>query len=160
MSNEWLKDLKKAYLFSTLSTDELSVIAAVAELHAYEPGETIFSQGDKPESLFIVRYGTVQTETWGPTNHTEDGFGLLGSGAVFGETSLLSHSPRGTSVEVIEKTEVIRIGFDKLTLAIDTKPAVALKVYKALAWHLGILFEKTTKEIRALRAKQHGSHHR
>lgn len=46
-------------LFEGLSADQLSRIAALAELKSYEPGQFLFHEGEPARSVQLIRYGLV-----------------------------------------------------------------------------------------------------
>jgi CRP/FNR family transcriptional regulator, cyclic AMP receptor protein len=145
--------LKKAYLFQDLHEQELNRIAAISEPQHYSPGEHLFSQKEDPDALYVIQYGSVKSEAFGPESDHEYGYGILGNGSLLGEASFQSLSPRSTSAIALEHVEVIRIPFSSLKQVLDADPALSVKVHRALTKHLGKVFHKSMSDLTRLREK-------
>ena len=52
--------LKKVKFFDTLSEDELKEIASLSKTEDHKEGETIFSEGDEGDRLFVILSGAVR----------------------------------------------------------------------------------------------------
>lgn len=74
----------------------------------YAPGEVIFYEGDKPDGVYSIRYGTVKiTEE---RNHREFLLANLGSGTVFGEMALIDGKPRSATATALSEVECFIMG--------------------------------------------------
>jgi|GEM_PF-3982210 len=51
--------LKDIYLFKEFLPKELDELSAKGSVKTYNQGDTIFDEGDKAQSLFVIRHGTV-----------------------------------------------------------------------------------------------------
>lgn len=70
---------------------------------AFADGEIIFSQGDAPNGVYIVRSGAVKiyrTQDGKPTT-----LGVLRPGDMFGEMAVIGRSPRSATAEAAGATE-------------------------------------------------------
>jgi CRP-like cAMP-binding protein len=156
---DWKNTLSKTYLFQSLAENELSLVQQIAEARTYSRGEHLFSQNDEPDAIYVIRYGSVKSEAFGPESDHEYGYGVLGAGSVLGEASFQSLSPRSTNAMAIEDVEAIRISFSALKRVMDSDLSLSVKVYRALASHLGRVFHKSISDLTRLRERAY-SHER
>jgi CRP-like cAMP-binding protein/Fe-S-cluster-containing hydrogenase component 2 len=52
--------LKRLELLADVPDDDLAILRDKAELERVEPGDIIFDQGDRPDSVYLIRTGLVQ----------------------------------------------------------------------------------------------------
>jgi NADH dehydrogenase len=81
--------------------------SAGASHQRFEPGETVFRQGDVGDRIYIVLAGQAQVvrEVAG----REQVLARVGPGEFFGEMALLSNAPRNATVRCLEATTVLGI---------------------------------------------------
>jgi len=94
--------LNEIDLFMYLSDEMKEDLSQRMRLHHFSSNDIVFKQGDKGDSLFVIREGVV-----GVWIKMEDGDAIevarLGAGSFFGEMALLTGEPRSASI--ITKTE-------------------------------------------------------
>jgi len=90
--------LRKTPLLAGLGEQDLLLVAAIAVDMTFEPGETLFRQGDPGDSLYIILDGEVAIEMDGVEVN------LLGNGQFFGEVAVLADLPR--SAGAVARSEV------------------------------------------------------
>jgi len=81
----------------------------------YQPGETIFAQGDVGEEMFLLLTGRVRVSS--EMDSSVHVLGELGRGTMFGELALLNNMPRSATITAIRETTVVCITrpiFDQL----------------------------------------------
>lgn len=157
-----LEELRKCYLFKELSDSELAAIAAIGKSEVYNQESTVFREGEVPQALYLIHYGSIKTEAWGPGGH-EQPFSFLGNGATFGESAFVAHQPRITHAVAMERTEVFYFPFSALEGIFAENPSMALKFFRALSLHLGRVLHNCILEISRLREEvvnHHHHHHR
>lgn len=49
--------LQKVPIFASLSEKRLTVVADVAQRRSYHTGETIVTEGDKPDAFYVIEEG-------------------------------------------------------------------------------------------------------
>lgn len=106
--------LRPLAVFAPLSDEQIRMLVQGAELRAFMAGETLVQQGERGESLFVIRSGAVRIDRshdGGPARTVA----RLGPGEFFGEMSLLTGEPRSASIVAEEETEVIVV--DKAAFA-------------------------------------------
>src|SRR3972149_9805335 len=57
----------------------------------FQPGEVIFSEGDKGDKMYVIRSGEVEVERNGKIVET------LSAGGIFGQMALIDGSPRAAT---------------------------------------------------------------
>ena len=93
--------------FDTLDPDEVTRVAAAAELESYASGDTVFTQGAEPaRHLRVVRDGAIEIIADGKV------VDVLGAGEPFGHASMLSGLPTGFEARAAEDSSCYRIGLD------------------------------------------------
>jgi small-conductance mechanosensitive channel len=100
-------------LFSPLSADEKSLLAAGARERRYAPGEIIVREGDTGSSMFIVQEGQVAVSIHGARGETRK-LAMLQPGEAFGEISLLTGEPRTATVRAFTEAVLIEITKDQI----------------------------------------------
>ncbi len=142
---------KNVYLFKDFSPQELESLSSISKVETFNPGDEVFSQGDAALALFVIKFGTVRIRRSGKENAVD--IAQLGTGGHFGEMPFLDGESRSATVQAVERTEIIRIDFDKLRSLLESTPSMAVKVYKALAVFLCGRLRLTTMDLSFSREK-------
>lgn len=98
----------KTPLFSGLSERHLGMLITGARLVQLETGQTLFSQGDVGDSLYVIVSGEIAV--FAPTEVAR-----LGEGAFLGEIALIVDQPRSATAKATRNTELLCI--DRTTVA-------------------------------------------
>lgn len=124
MENEELKDiLAKASIFKGLSTTQTMLLANACHLKEYNIGEEIIREGATGDGLYIVVEGKLNVFLPKKSNHGEERFtkvklNTLTAGNCFGEYSLIDDYHVSATIEVLEKSRILKIDksyFDEMT---------------------------------------------
>lgn len=144
--------LKSLYLFKGLNPDQIEQIAAVSFSETYASGEEIFSQGDQASAIYFIKLGSVrieqQTRTGNPIEVSN-----LGSGSHFGEMSFVDRQPRSASARTTERTELVIVPYEKLSLLLEKDLELAVMFYRELAHFLCGRLRLTTTDLSFAREK-------
>jgi CRP/FNR family cyclic AMP-dependent transcriptional regulator len=143
--------LQNVYLFKELAPKELELVSAIAKAETFNSGDEIFTEGDAAVSLFVLKFGSVKIQHSGKSDRVD--VATLGSGSHFGEMAFLDNEKRSASVLAMEKTDIVRIDFIDLRKVLDANPAMAVKVYRALAHFLCGRLRITTTDLTYAREK-------
>jgi CRP-like cAMP-binding protein len=92
--------------FGELTGVELAEIAQRMRRHRFERGEVIIRQGDRGETFYLVRSGTVSVTRRAGTAGPERQVTTLGPGTFFGEHALIEDELRNASIVAAEEVEV------------------------------------------------------
>lgn len=121
--------------FSGLSEAELAEVHRLFRTYGYQPGDTIYSAGDRAERLFVVAHGKVKL-----LRHTASGqdvlLGILGADEMFGSLAALGDAEYPDEAEAHTSTCVLGIGARDFQSLLERYPAVALAVLTILAERL------------------------
>lgn len=94
-----------------LDDAELKILAGHSKMHSLEKGELLISEDRPGHSMFVIVDGEVEVTASGES----EPIAKLGKGAVVGEMSLLTGSPRNATVTTLGPVEVLEV--DKAALA-------------------------------------------
>ncbi|HYO55571.1 cyclic nucleotide-binding domain-containing protein [Archangium sp.] len=110
-------------LFSQLSREAFVAVLEGLELRAFQPGETIVTEGEPGSSMFAVVEGRVEVvrQLEGGKRHA---VALMGEGEFFGEMALLSEGPRLASVVAAERTVVLELTRAQVERLVRRHPSV------------------------------------
>jgi small-conductance mechanosensitive channel/CRP-like cAMP-binding protein len=126
--------LSRLELFRELSPEAVAQLAARSRREHYDDGETLFQEGARGDSLFVVADGRVRVGKSGG----EMGTGViqlaaLGVGDFFGEMSLLTGEPRSATVAANGGCEVLVLSKDDVAPLLEKDPKIAEILSHALA---------------------------
>jgi len=124
--------IKDVALFEGISEPKLEKIAEIISYKNFKVGETIFREGDKGSTLYIVLNGSVRLFRT-VREEEEQTLAILRDGKFFGEMSLFEEGGhtatalplRDTMIAALEKED-----FEKLS---ETDPKLAFIVLKQVA---------------------------
>jgi len=120
--------LHGVYLFADLSADERAQLAKLAEPMSVGAGAQLFSAGDAATALYLIKDGSVRITTIAAGGERIE-VAVLGSGSHFGEMALIDG------------------------VALEKSPAIAAKLYRALARFLSNRLRQTTTDMSFAREK-------
>jgi NADH dehydrogenase len=124
----WARRLKVATSWTLdlfLQPELVQLRAAVAgglRHEHFEPGQTVFHQGDVGDSIFVIVDGAAEVlrEEAGHSAR----IACLGAGEVFGEMALLGRSERNATVRCLEPMRVLRLPRRDFSLLDASLPAL------------------------------------
>ena len=96
----------------------------------FKAGETIFSEGDKGDRMYVVRSGQVEIERDGKIVET------LSANGIFGEMALIDGSPRAATARAKTDCEVAPITEKSFLFLVHETPYFAIAVMRAIAERL------------------------
>lgn len=102
--------MRKVEFFTPLTVGQLDQVLPAVMLFEYEPGATVFKQGEKGDAFHIVYEGKVEVSIKsGPLGLFSKTVATLGKGAFFGEIALISDDPRNATVRCVERTRLFTL---------------------------------------------------
>ncbi len=136
---ENLSDLKELLiqvpLFHNAPDRALEISAAAVRKRVYEPGTTIFQEGDKGEALYILARGLVKLSKVDLGGH-EKTLAILQPPEFFGEMALVGESARSATVVTLNEVHAYLLFQDDFRKLIADYPAVSLNLTATLAARL------------------------
>lgn len=92
--------------FEGVTPTEFAHIAERMRRHLFKRGDVIVRQGDRGETFYLVKSGSVDVTRRPGTAGLEDHVATLGPGNCFGERALIEDELRNASVVAAEEVEV------------------------------------------------------
>lgn len=139
--------LKKNLLFSSMQTDELRAMAAIAEELTFDEGKEIVKENDVGDSLYIIKDGSVNIIKEIGEKHNVK-LAELSKGDCFGEMALFDAELRSASVLANEPCVLLCIKSDDLNDLLLDYPTIGIEFLKIFVKRL----RKANKTIEKLSA--------
>jgi len=127
--------LRRAPLFSSLNTDQITELARMARRQRFGRDEVVFYQGDPGDSFYVLLAGQVKVSVSSPEGQ-EAILVMLDSGESFGELALLDAQPRSATIEATRPTEVVVIRKDEFHRLIHQHPDIAVQLLRVMTKRL------------------------
>ncbi|MCA9533493.1 MAG: Stp1/IreP family PP2C-type Ser/Thr phosphatase [Myxococcales bacterium] len=144
-----LEMLHKMPLFRFVTYQELVRVVNITDVKTFKAGETVVTEGDEGEEMFLVLSGRVRIHTG------ETLIAHLGPGQHLGEMSLIDKAPRSASVTAEEDSRLLIIGRRGFFDLVRKNHDIAVK----LLWSfLGVLNQRlrtTSRELGETRDELH-----
>lgn len=118
--------LARIELFQPLSREELLELASRVRTLIYGPGEVVIRQGERGDTMFVVRRGELSVRVGGVGAEAEAA--RLPVGAFFGEMSLLTGDPRKATVVAVSPCELLEIDHEAFHALLGAHPGVAAAI--------------------------------
>jgi CRP-like cAMP-binding protein len=127
--------LNRVSLFTELSPDELSGLAARLRERRFPKGQIIFAQGDPGNTLYLIANGRVKI-VLGSNEGKELVISVLGPGDFFGELALLDGEPRSADAVTMDACDLWLLARDDFLQFLEERPRVAVRLLAVLSRHL------------------------
>jgi CRP-like cAMP-binding protein len=122
--------LKKAPLFSDCSRRELSEIAMIADEVDFPAGTALMKEGETGKEFVVVVDGAVEIRRGGKL------VPLKGDATFFGETALLTGTPRNATVTTTTPVRALVITARAFGRLLTDSPGIQRKILSSLATRL------------------------
>jgi serine/threonine protein phosphatase PrpC/CRP-like cAMP-binding protein len=126
-------------LFARLNERELLRVMQVAEVHQYEEGDVIMTEGERGDHMFVSLQGRLEVSR-GLTVMSQ-----IGPGEQLGEMALIRSTPRSATVTALEPSELISLNRRDFFEIIRTEPHLAVKLLWQFLGVLAARLEDTTR---------------
>lgn len=118
--------LYEVELFEDMATEELSMLASIAEEESYDAGESLFDENEATDSLNLLISGKVQI-----LRGDQEIF-VAGSHDALGTLSMLDGRPWLFTAKVIEPAHVLRIDRETFLDLIADHPGIIEALLRSL----------------------------
>jgi CRP-like cAMP-binding protein len=109
LKSQLIDRLSQSSLLKTLSREILLQIAEQADQLALEPGETLFKEGNRGNSLYVIVKGRLLLSRLEGPNEYPAGAAIPGD--VLGETECFTDGTRDCSAYATEESELLKIHY-------------------------------------------------
>ncbi|MCZ4316782.1 cyclic nucleotide-binding domain-containing protein [Comamonadaceae bacterium G21597-S1] len=115
-----LRRAVRKYVASDVSEEQLSALIEGSQIRKYKAGDALFSEGDKPDGLYLIRKGSVMVSR--TIGGREVVLSYVSAGNYVGEMALMLNAPRSATVRAAVPAEAIVLEARKVTdvLAVNT----------------------------------------
>lgn len=139
--------LKQVPLFAKVELKRLKLLAYTNERIAYPAGQTLFSQGERGDSAYVILGG--EAEVLVDSGEGPIRVALLERNALVGEIAILCDVPRTATVRAVSNLDTLRITKERFLQLLEEFPRMGQEIMRALALRL----EATTGQLTAARAR-------
>jgi diguanylate cyclase (GGDEF)-like protein len=141
--------LRKSPLFSGMSQLEFNAVRPFLEPAFVKKGDTLFSEGEKGEAMFILISGTLSAFVT-QSDGTSRWMFNISPGSFFGEMSVIANEPRSATITAKEDSSfMIFQGIDFYRIIFD-HPLIAVKILKAISIVQNMWFDKSSQNLNDL----------
>ena len=154
--NDRMKDVITDFLthfsfFEKLDNDGLLVVAENIQLMEMEPGEVLFSEGDKGDTVYFVVGGELEvikeTVSGREVGIDKVTIATLSKGRSIGEMSVIDNTPRSATVRSVTKSILIALTLDGFNHICDQRPRVGIEILKGISRLLSMNMRKTSSRL-------------
>ena len=140
--------LGNSAFFADTPSDVLALIASSGETKNLQRGDVLFSEGDTPESMYIVLSGRIAIAIGNqPIDSRESMLALMERGDLFGELALLDNGKRSAMARAIEPSSLLQIPYSVVRQQLQLNPTMLWGVTKLLASRLRIMDEVLSDSV-------------
>ncbi|MEM7292279.1 MAG: cyclic nucleotide-binding domain-containing protein [Pseudomonadota bacterium] len=130
-----MQSLRTVPLFSSLTEEELTMMAQARQIRTYPANATIINDGDTTNALYIINKGKVKVCISNEQGR-EVVIAQLAEGEHFGEMSLIDEKPRSASIITRSACEISLIQKDDFHRMLASNPELSLAVMRGLSERL------------------------
>lgn len=122
-----LQLLKGTTLFSSLSPQDLSAVSALFIEEEVEKDQYIFTEGDPPDWLYIVKEGTVKMVKHSPSGR-EMIISIMTSGDVIGEVAVFDGGPYPATAQGMGRGVILKLAKKDFVSLLRRYPSISLEI--------------------------------
>lgn len=141
--------LKRVPLFSGVEPSKLKLLAFTSDRVSYNPGQTLFHQGDEGDAAYVILSGTADILV--DSDRGQIKVAELEPNAIVGEIAILCDVSRTATVMAKERLEALRIKKEHFLRMLKENPEMTIEIVRVLADRLSA----TTAELSAARSRNH-----
>jgi CRP-like cAMP-binding protein len=130
---EYLKNLPP---FKNLTDETLSSLSENLKIVNYPKGTIIFHAGDKGDSFYVIKEGTVNVFITAPDSEEKVILSNLNESDYFGEMALLTGEPRSASVESATDVSLIRLEKKAFEELLEKDPKISISISHMISQRL------------------------
>ncbi len=130
---EITQELRRIDFLRDLPDDELQVLLPGVTAQNFGAGETIVRQGDKGDSLYMIRSGAVEVLAAAAPDGQQVHIRDLVSPAFFGEMALMTGEPRSATVRARTDTELLQVTRGGFVELFKAHPEAAAQMGEVIA---------------------------
>jgi len=138
-------EIKKVHIFNTLSTEEVKELSRYLLSETYAKKESVFSEGDPSEWLYIVKTGKVKI-TKLSTEGKEIILEIISPYEMFGGIAVVRGFPYPANAVAMEDSEALKISRKNLLSLMDKLPGLMY----CMAMNIGDRIKNTHETLKSI----------
>jgi CRP/FNR family cyclic AMP-dependent transcriptional regulator len=127
--------LARAGLFQGVAEEAREALTSALQYSDYARGETVFTEGEQGDTLYIVLSGKVKVGRRAADGR-ENMLSVMGPSDMFGELSLFDPGPRTATATVLTEARLASLAHSSLRPWISDRPEIAEQLLRVLARRL------------------------
>ncbi len=137
-STDWLHLIRKVFLFSSFTGNQLTILAKRMTLVSFPKGAVLFHENDPGDSLYIVLSGSVRIlkSNAALKDLEKNTLAYLNRGDVLGEMALLAGEPRTNTALVDSTTELLVLTRKDFNALVEKNPTMGVHLSRMLSSRL------------------------
>jgi CRP/FNR family transcriptional regulator len=135
LSDDDARILGQSPLLADLSASDADVLRPHVRTFSLHRGDHLFAEGDIGDQVYFVIEGKVKLTRSAPDGR-ENLISVHGPGDMFGELAMFDPTYRTASATAVTDARLAMLAHDDLRESLETRPAVAMHLLKALAQRL------------------------
>ncbi len=142
--------LRKIPLFAKIEPSKLKLLAFTSQRLTFNPGDSLFKQGDDGDALYVIMEGEADVLVDTPGGQIT--VATMGKNDFVGDIAVLCDVPRTATVTATSKLTTMRITKDLFFQLVCQFPQIAIEIMRELAHRLVV----TTRQLQDAVSKSSG----
>ena len=143
--------LRNIPLFAKIEPSKLKLLAFTSERLTFNPGDSLFKQGDEGDALYIIMEGEADVLVDTPGGQIT--VATMGKNDFVGDIAVLCDVPRTATVTATSQLTTLRITKDLFFQLVCQFPQIAIEIMRGLAHRLDV----TTRQLQDAVSKKSAS---
>lgn len=143
--------IKQAAIFADLTESELEHVGEICNEQQFKSGQTVFSEGEPGNRLFIISEGEIRISRNVPGSG-EEALAVLKPGACFGEMAVFDRSTRSTDAIANTDCRLLTISRSDFEMLLDFNRELAYKILWSVVKLLSERLRITNDNLRSFLA--------
>ena len=148
---EDVERLRSIPLFAKIEPSKLKLLAFTAQRLTFNPGESLFQQGDVGDAAYIITDGSADVVVATPTGPLT--VAQVGTNDFVGEIAILCDVPRTATITATNTLSTMRISKELFFELVSQFPEISVEIMRVLAHRLDV----TTRQLQNEVSKQKAS---
>ena len=143
--------LRNIPLFAKIEPSKLKLLAFTSQRLTFNPGDSLFKQGDSGDALYVIMEGDADVLVDTPGGQIT--VATMGKNDFVGDIAVLCDVPRTATVTATSKLTTLRITKDIFFQLVCQFPQIAIEIMRGLAHRLDV----TTRQLQDAVSKKSAS---
>ena len=143
--------LRNIPLFAKIEPSKLKLLAFTSQRLTFNPGDSLFKQGDSGDALYVIMEGDADVLVDTPGGQIT--VATMGKNDFVGDIAVLCDVSRTTTVTATSKLTTLRITKDIFFQLVCQFPQIAIEIMRVLAHRLDV----TTRQLQDAISKNSAS---